>query len=456
MQENTPRFPVEQYWVKQSPTAPDTFFILNKGTSRWLILNAWLLYALILCDGDRTPCEVKKELTRKYMLDHETADKLVTTALEQAEKLELFHSHPHVTQTDIELPPLHLESLYVEITSSCNLRCKHCYHGEEEFTDEHLSLEALNRLVKEAQELGAKSFAISGGEPLLHEDLFELIEALVRGEFHVTLITNGTLIDREKAEKIAAAYPGIKVQLSIEGGSAEVNDLIRGEGSFKEAMKGLDELREAGFSNVDFSFTANRLNLNDVANIVKLGENKGVKKVRMSWLTMMGTAETNEDQLALTPDQWYQLDETLYKASEKHSGKLEVGGCMLKTLTISSAPRMDSLCPLGTGLYVTPNGDVFPCQLFHDPRFRVGNIHTEPLEEILHSDALRSLRETCADRINHLEECGLCQWKCFCMGGCIARAFLQNGDVHTPADCEVKMRCYEQLALNELEKAASS
>ena len=110
-------------------------------------------------------------------------------------------------------------------TERCNLHCSHCYQGETKKNE--MSLSELKKVVEEvsdtlkswAETYGIKflpSFNVTGGEPFLHKDLFEILGEISRKGFDIYLLSNGALINKQKAERLSAL--GVKgVQVSIEG-----------------------------------------------------------------------------------------------------------------------------------------------------------------------------------------------------------------------------------------------
>jgi len=135
--------------------------------------------------------------------------------------------------------------LYVKIklTWRCNLRCQMCNYWRQE-RHNALSPELLRTTVDELAKLGCGKIHLSGGEPLLREDLFELIEYMVDKGMRVNLTTNGTLLTREKAQRLAAS--GAKsISVSIDSPEAKIHDRIRAKGAWKRTIKGLRNLRRA-------------------------------------------------------------------------------------------------------------------------------------------------------------------------------------------------------------------
>lgn len=132
-----------------------------------------------------------------------------------------------------------LRYLLVEITSRCNLACRHCYQGEAKAVD--LDMDILSQLADDFEDIGGLRLIISGGEPLLHPG-FKEINRLVKGRaFRSILLSNGTLID----ENHIADMGFNEVQISLDG-LEDGHDYLRGKGSFQKSISALKLLKERG------------------------------------------------------------------------------------------------------------------------------------------------------------------------------------------------------------------
>jgi len=145
------------------------------------------------------------------------------------------------------------------ITHACNLRCRHCYQAEYQ---SHMPRGTLFRALDAFDELlegrGVQGqINLTGGEPLLHPDFFDLAGEIRRRGYRPGVLTNGTLIDRQTAARLAALEP-VFVQVSLDG-TREIHDAIRGPGAFRQALDGIDRLKEQGVR-VLVSFTAQKSN----------------------------------------------------------------------------------------------------------------------------------------------------------------------------------------------------
>ncbi len=149
--------------------------------------------------------------------------------------------------------PFHeLRSVWIQVTGTlCNLACRHCFNASGPRAPWLAPLESdvVRRAIGEAVALGARELYFTGGEPLLHPDILDLVaEALAVAP--ATVLTNGTLIDDTLADRLAAlaaASPySLEVRVSLDGDTPEANDAIRGLGSFAFALAAVRRLDERG------------------------------------------------------------------------------------------------------------------------------------------------------------------------------------------------------------------
>lgn len=134
-------------------------------------------------------------------------------------------------------PPL--SQIYFYLTQGCNLACRHCWlappFDEDGNKYPSLLLTLFKQAIKEGKDLGLSSVKLTGGEPLLHPDIFAIIEFIKQNKLGLTIETNGLLMDRKAARAIASVLNRF-VSVSLDGINAATNDRIRGvDGAFSRA-----------------------------------------------------------------------------------------------------------------------------------------------------------------------------------------------------------------------------
>lgn len=158
--------------------------------------------------------------------------------------------------SDIRSPwqPLeHLDQLWFQVSGTlCNLTCSHCFISCSPKNDSfgYLSLEEIRGRLEESVAMGVKEYYFTGGEPFLHRDMVEILVATLQYG-PATVLTNGTVLKTEWLDRLAeaeqASLYSLEFRVSIDGFTAEMNDPIRGAGTFERAFRGVLQLVEHGF-----------------------------------------------------------------------------------------------------------------------------------------------------------------------------------------------------------------
>lgn len=273
----------------------------------------------------------------------------------------------------------------------CNLRCTGCYAWEYDRRDD-LPFEVFDRVIREGKEIGIHFYTISGGEPFIRSDLLDIFAKHSDAEFLV--YTNGTLIDRSMAQRLAE-LGNVGPAISIEGFQAET-DARRGPGTWEKINRAMDYLREAGVI-YGFSGTVTRHNA-DVITSEEMVDYLIGKGCYFGWYFMYIPIGRDPDiSLMPTPEQrqvsrkrvWRWRDEKpIFVADFWNDGQF-TGGCM-------AGGRVY--------LHVTASGDVEPCVFSH---FTVDNIKEKSLEEVLASDFFKAMRRRFPWTDNLLAPCAI-------------------------------------------------
>ena len=191
----------------------------------------------------------------------------------------------------------------MHLTERCNLRCKHCYQTGR--TVDEMSFPEVKEAIGEISETldewkdaygvdYSPSFNVTGGEPFLRNDLFDILSEIGNKGFDIYLLTNGILIDGKKAKDLFDV--GVKgVQVSIEG-PEEIHESIRGAGSFASSLKGVRNLLDAGLP-VTLNVTLSSMNAGHFMDIIELASKLCVQKVGFSRLVPSGRGKAMAKQM---------------------------------------------------------------------------------------------------------------------------------------------------------------
>lgn len=259
-----------------------------------------------------------------------------------------------------------LRLLEISLTDSCQCSCPHCYAAAKDrgapSRSKELSSTQVKRAIDQAAALGALEVCFTGGEPLLREDLVELVgHARSRGLLP-KINTNGVLLDHEMVARLADA--GLAwCMVSLDSAYAAEHDDFRGyRGCYERALSGLRRLLELGVPS-GISVVARRelLRTGQLPRVIALGHEIGADVVRLLFPVPMGRLSSGSESLT---------------AEERR----EVRALTSDPLVVMDYPSERSTCTAAvTKLYVCTNGDVTPC-VFVPVKF--GDIRNDSLQEI--------------------------------------------------------------------------
>lgn len=314
----------------------------------------------------------------------------------------------------------------LHLTERCNLNCTHCYQTGERTNE--LSLDEIRGLLTEISDMlkswsdayqleFASSLNVTGGEPFLRQDLFDILAEMQKLDFAVYLLTNGTLVDGSKAAWLAAL--GVEgVQVSIEG-PEDIHDSIRGRGSFAASSRGITCLVEAGLE-VTLNATLSEINADRFREMIEIAREFGAQRLGFSRLVPSGSGLALVDRL-IDPERVRSIYEEIFSL-DTGSPKIVTGDPIASQLR-AGTPGNDlgkianGGCAAGiSGLTILPDGTVVPCRRLPIP---IGNVREDSLREIwANSEVLEKLR----DRGQYRGRCGTCPRWAHCRG-CRAIAY---------------------------------
>jgi AdoMet-dependent heme synthase len=322
------------------------------------------------------------------------------------------------------------------VTRECNMKCSHCYINA---TDKKLSNELTTQegknLIDQICEVSKPLLILSGGEPLLRPDIYELIKYGTAKGLKMGLGSNGSLIDEAVAAKLKAA--GIAtVSISLDSNIPPQHDEFRGvSGAWQKAVDACKALRKNNVL-VQVNTTLTHENYSQIDDIMSLAEDIGVENFHLFFLVPTGRGTKLTD---ISPQKYEDMISTTFAKVSKH--RLNVRpSCAPQFMRIAQGMGLDMrqwVRGCLAGMYycrVYPNGDVTPCPYLP---IKLGNIREQSFKDIwFNSKIFKALRDP-----NCLKgKCGKCEYRQLC-GGCRARAYGLSsdfidfcGDLHEPSD----------------------
>jgi len=330
--------------------------------------------------------------------------------------------------------------VFWNITYRCNLRCIHCYiSASPEGLPGELDRGYTMRIADQLIDLNPPLVTLTGGEPMVRKDFWDIVGRLRDGGLRVAVSTNGTLINRESAVRLARlgiSYVGI----SLDSPLPAVHNMFRGSGdAFKRAVDGVRNSIEAGLD-VGLRMTITALNISEAPDLVELARDMGVKRIAYYLLDLTGRGRFAAD-IMPTGDQLRSFLDRLIEISTEYSGDPEIvlvrGNFMgIYVADKISRSREEFLSLLNMtssqgdcgrkAVSIYPDGKVEPCQFIY--WIDIGDLKLQTLKEILKPDNpnLRIFLEI----YRHLRgsRCSKCPFKQICGGGSRGRALALTGD----------------------------
>jgi pyrroloquinoline quinone biosynthesis protein E len=401
-----------------------------------LRLNPTGASIVALCDGQRTLQEIVAALSKRFAASPDEIGQhaeMFLAGLDRRGLLKWNLSDPEIIRVPEDfparsapLPPRTGErplGLLAELTYRCPLGCPYCSNPTVLRHDgAELTTEEWKRVLAEAADLGALHVHLSGGEPLLHRGLPELVKAASRAGLYTNLLTSGIPFARATAEVLRAA--GLDhVQLSLQSDEPEVADAIAGRRSHAAKLEAARLIRELRWP-LTINVVLHRRNIQRLPQIIALAEELDADRLELANVQFYGWAHQNRS--ALLPDIGA-LKEAAARVAEARvrlRGRLRIDYILPDVLEDRPKPCME-----GWGrryLTVNPQGDVLPCptaSCIESLQFE--NVRNRPLHWIWHqSESFNRFRGTTWMP----EPCRSCEWRHEDFGGCRCQAALITGN----------------------------
>ena len=334
-----------------------------------------------------------------------------------------------------------------ELTYACNLACVHCLSSSGRRDPDELSTDECKSLIDEFERMQIFYVNIGGGEPTVRPDFWELLDYAVDHHVGVKFSTNGFRITRERAAELAAT-DYVDVQISLDGATADVNDHVRGAGTYDAAMRAMANLQAAGMNGFKLSVVCTRHNIGQLDEFKAIADRYGAQ-LRLTRLRPSGRGADVWEELHPRPEQQRRLydwlvangDQVLTGDSFFH---LSAYGEALPGLNLCGAGRVVCL--------VDPVGDVYACPFAIHDRFRAGSIRSVGGFDTVwkQSELFLELRSPQTGGA-----CTKCSAYDSCRGGCMAAKFFTGLPLDGPDPECVKGNSETSLSLVQSRPSAS-
>ncbi len=302
-----------------------------------------------------------------------------------------------------------------ELTYACNLSCVHCLSSSGRRDPRELTTAECRAVIDELQRMQVFYVNIGGGEPTVRPDFWALLDYAAGHDVGVKFSTNGVKITPEMARRLAG-HDYVDVQISLDGATAEVNDAVRGRGSYDVALRAMRNLAGAGFAGFKISVVMTRHNVGQLDEFKAIADRFGAQ-LRITRLRPSGRGAAVWDELHPTAAQQREL----YDWLSAHGTDVLTGDSFFHLSGYGSALPGLNLCGAGRVVcLIDPVGDVYACPFAIHPSFLAGSVRGPGGFGAVWRDSelFRDLR-----RPQSGGACESCSAFGTCRGGCMAAKF---------------------------------
>ncbi len=303
-----------------------------------------------------------------------------------------------------------------EWTYACNLSCTHCLSSSGRRDPAELSTAQVRAVIDELHDMQVFYVNVGGGEPTVRPDFWELVGYAVSRQVGVKFSTNGVRLTPPRARELAAT-DYVDVQISLDGATREVNDAVRGRGSYDLALRAMTNLADAGMAGFKISVVMTRHNVSQLDDFAALADRFGAQ-LRITRLRPSGRGADVWPQLHPTAAQQREI----YAWLTAHGANVLTGDSFFHLNALGGSPLPGlNLCGAGRVVcLIDPIGDVYACPFAIHDAFWAGNVRspggfaevwrTAPLFAELRSETSAGACQSCS----HYDAC---------QGGCMAAKF---------------------------------
>lgn len=377
-------------------------------------LNESAAFIFNLCDGQNSIKDIVITISKFYNEDFNTAENYIINFIKQAVNAN------HIILLDSPKDSVSLltrygskeywtpEMISIELTHSCPLKCAHCFlnAGNGEFINDDL----MKRIISEISILGTKQIQLTGGEPLLHPHFFDYFSELYRQDREIQIFTSGYILNDSIKEQLYKFKnkKNILFQISVDGLEA-FHDEFRGiKGSFAQAMKFLEYLKEINISSIVATCISDQ-SYTEISGLCKIIKEKGVKILRIGAISNQGRAKENN--INSSSNDIISIRTLIQNLNQEFSDQnFKVVFNEDNIIETKEKPVLNN-CGMGQIIMkIGPDGYVYPCLM---STMKIGDLNSETIIDIQskHSkkfELIKSPRNEICGNCNSSEVCKTC------------------------------------------------
>ncbi|MBD3287397.1 radical SAM protein [candidate division KSB1 bacterium] len=419
------------------------FLLINHDQTSWLRTNESGKFIFDQCDGSMNFDEIVEHNAKIFEIDPSLIKESINDFVCQCLDKEILFASDNGAQQDssVKAASAKEEEAIVDISlhlsNECNLVCWYCPNRKSAVSEvKEMSQVNFGKIVREISLINPTNIILTGGEPLLRDDIIDICRIAKESGHRVTIMTNLTRGDKSFFEDLLKYLD--RLIISLDGPTADVNDAIRGAGSFDDVVSRIKMLKELGFETMGVCHTPDKSNVDSSPQMIDF-----IYKYKLKELIINRVFPLNQniDQSKMLSDeefaalytkigarfkQWItkQLDQSITRGVGLELVLLKATGIDATDVFFDGAKGKS--CGLGvTKLSVDVDGNLYPCRFLHRSEFNLGNI----LEEGFQNVYKVSLEKYRPMRHETPEECADCYLEQLCDRGCRASSFYVKSDL---------------------------
>ncbi|MDR2544925.1 MAG: radical SAM protein [Methanobrevibacter sp.] len=391
-----------------------------------VLLNNDAVNIFTKCDGLNSIDMISQDLSSEYGENFEDIKNIVSSFILNTNYFEIL-DEPEFRKVELTgfedlQVPLHL---LVELTDYCNYYCKHCFNDSSSNKNTFIDADKLLSFLNEISEMGVHTIDLSGGEPLNHPKFNEIVEFASKMFKKVTIISNGTLINKKHIDIFKKYKDKITLRLTLNSSTPDHMDDFCGKvGAFNKVMKIIPLLVKEGV-NVEAAMNVTPFNQDDIEDTLKLSMDLGCSKLELGIISPMGRAMDNNE-LVFSDEEFFNFENEVNRIIEVYKDYISKSEEYNAMSEINSGEFSLGNCGAGVkSISISPLGNAKLCPIDVNPYFTMGNVLNENLKDVL----LR-IGEFRFDKINKPQpmDCGSCDHLKFCQH-CIVKGCIQYKEI---------------------------
>lgn len=338
-----------------------------------------------------------------------------------------------------------LSSIYFYLSSYCNLNCSHCWISPEYINKSEAPEEApfslLKDIIDQALPLGLRAIKITGGEPFLNSNIFQLIAYASSKKLTIKIETNATLIDERRA-KFLKENSVQQVAVSLDGPNREIHEIIRRrKGCFGKAIEGINALKKCGL-HVQVIMSLCKYNSDYMEDTINLAEKYCANSFKINHISNVSRGELLRNKgMTLNVSDYIEFNKRIEQEIQPRHKIRIIFDIPLAFKALKNIKNERGVCGIKNILGVLGDGNISICGIGNVlSSLKLGNVRNDALRDIWEkNNTLRVIRENVPLGLKGV--CGICIFKTFCLGKCRAEAYYKNNDLLSPFSfCEEAFR----------------